>query len=286
MSHMGNDKKRRDEILNSKGIDRYNTFGLRLEWIKILFEEPESFWSNERMGTKMFCSFKHWGEEVGLLTPEKKFVSYFNRLVLLGYDSVRLWGFFWVNAAYNSPLVEIFVRNVGFDSPVDTGNIKELMSNTYRERTKRNALTALLNTFRQSPIGNELGQGICELKGNSVISITRTTWSNPEPLVILYSLFLFAEHSDQLYRFTLSHLLNDSIERKALSPKFLFGLDANELRPLLQGLADEFPDFIAVNFNKAIMENIFLNAEKNAAQVINLFSDVAINFVGGARHVV
>ena len=92
-----------------------------------------------------------------------------------------------------------------------------MFKSSHSDTTKKNALKALKATVRNSPIGEELGQGICEVKGNAVISITRTAWQNPEPLVILYSLYQFAEHSENLYSFTLTDLLDDSDEREALT---------------------------------------------------------------------
>lgn len=89
--------------------------------------------------------------------------------------------------------------------------------------------------------------------------------------MILYSLYKFAEHAENLYSFTLTDLLDDSDERESLSPKILFGLDKEILRPLLQGLANDYTDFIRVDFNKGIQENIFLNANKTSVDVVQLF---------------
>ena len=69
----------------------------------------------------------------------------------------------------------------------------------------------------------------------------------------------------------LTELLADREDRDALSPKILFVLDVEILRPLLQGLANDYPKFIRVNFNKDIQENIFLNADKTPDDVIQLF---------------
>ena len=109
------------------------------------------------------------------------------------------------------------------------------------------------------------------MKGNAVISITRAAWQHPEPLVILYSLYRFAAHADNLYSFTLTELLADNEEREALSPKILFGLDEERLRQILQGLANDYPDFIRVDFNKGIMENIFLSKSHTVFDVVQLF---------------
>lgn len=256
--------------MKTKSLDRYNSFGLRKEWIKILFEEPEGFWRNERMGSKMFCSFRHWGQDVGLLTDKNAFVPDFDKLAALGFDNLKLWGIFWTNAAYSSPLISFFARRVDFYSPVDTETLIAMFGSSLKERTKRNALTSLKNLFRTSPFGNELGQGICELKGNTVVSITRTAWQNPDPLVILYSLYQFAAHAE-VYSFTLTDLLADNDERAALSPKVLFGLNKDVLRPILQGLAVDYPTFIRVDFTKGIMDNIFLEKDKTSSDVISLF---------------
>lgn len=257
--------------MNIKGINRYQTFGLRSEWIKILFENPKTFWNNDRMGSKMFLSFENWGQEVGLLVDKRTFAANLDKIVSLGAESLKLWGFFWINAAYNSTLINFFVKKVEFNLPFNMETLIELLGDSIQERTKKNALASLKNILRASPIGEELGQGICEVKGNAVVSITRTAWQNPEPLVILYSLYQFAEHAENLYSFTLTELLDDSDEREALSPKILFGLDEEILRPLLQGLANDYPKFIRVEFNKGIQENIFLNSEKTSADVVQLF---------------
>lgn len=259
------------EGMTVKGIDNHRTFGLRAEWIKILFENPETFWTNERMGSKMFESFRNWGQEVGLLDDKRQFVANMDKLVLLGADSLKLWGMFWVNAAYRSVLINFYVKKVEFNTPLNDETFMEMLGDSLKERTKRNALVALKNLFRESPLGRQLGQGMCVRKGNAVVSITRVPWQNPEPLVILYSLYRFAAQAAGLYSFTLTELLADETGREALSPKILFGLDESTLRPLLQGLANDYPDFIRVDFNKGIMENIFLNSGKTAEEIVHFF---------------
>ena len=259
------------DVMKIKGIDHYKTFGLRAEWINILFEDIENFWNNERMGSKMFESFSNWGREVGLLEDRKNFVANIEKLQSLGAGNIKLWGMFWTNAAYNSVLINFFVNHVEFNLEYDNETLMDLLGDNLKERTKNNALQSLKNLLRASPIGEKLGQGICELKGNTIVSIKRTAWQNPEPLVILYSLYKFAEYAENLYSFTLTELLEDSDEREALSPKVLFGLDEEILRPLLQGLANDYPDFIRVDFNKGIMENIFLNKGKTSADIVQLF---------------
>ena len=264
--YMGGD----EGTMEITGIDRYKSFGFRPEWVRLYFNDRENFWNNEQMGTKMFDSFKFWAKDSGLIDENKNSTEHFEKFSSLGADSVTLWGIFWVNIAYNSPVMNFFVKNTDFNAAYDKNFFMEMWGDFFKERTKNNALTALKNTFRDSPIGKDLKQGICEIKSNQVISITRKAWENPEPLVILYSLYKFAEKSDEQYSFTLTELLADSAERAALSPKILFGIDEKILRPLLQGLSNDYPNFISVDFNKEIMENIFLKKDKSANSVIQL----------------
>ena len=66
--------------------------------------------------------------------------------------------------------------------------------------TKNSALKtkSLYNTLKASPIGDTLGlgQGELDMKGKTVAGVTKGTWYEPNTIVILYTLYLFAEHMD------------------------------------------------------------------------------------------
>ncbi|MEN6621641.1 MAG: hypothetical protein ABFD50_08855, partial [Smithella sp.] len=126
-------------------------------------------------------------------------------------------------------------------------------------------------TMKASQIGRGLGMAECEMKGKSVVSITKGAWPNPEPLAILYSLYKFAEKSDQLYSFTLSDLFDDDVNRGGISPVKLYNLDRETCQQIIEGLARDYSDFIKANFNKDMMEDIYLVSEKTALDVVTLF---------------
>ena len=110
------------------------------------------------------------------------------------------------------------------------------------------------------------------MKGKTVTSISKGSWYDAEPIVILYELYKFAEKMDGLYSFTLTDLLDDNEEREALSPRAIFGIGADALKPILQGLANNYSDFIQVDFNKGIMENIDLPAGKTGKKAVDVLS--------------
>ncbi len=130
--------------VNIKRIDRYKTFGLRADWIRIYFNDAANFWTNGRMGTRMFDSFKNWGREIELLDKNKNPAPYFEKLASLGADNLKVWGMFWINLAYNSPLINTFVKRVEFDYPCDNNSLKNIFGDSLKERTIQNALSLLM----------------------------------------------------------------------------------------------------------------------------------------------
>lgn len=261
-----------DNNMSAKNIDRYKNFGLRQEWVEIYLEDPENFWTNDRMGTHMFKSFEKWGKEAGLIDQFNAPLPIVNKFIELSSDSPILWGYIYANIAYNSSIFNWFIRNTGFESEYQSSDLQIMLGDEYSETTKKNALTAMKDTIKSSHIEGLLNLASCDLKGKQVVSVTRHEWQDPEPIIVLYSMYLFAEHMDSLYSFTLSDLLDDSFDRDGLSPRLIFGLDRDTLKPILQGLANNYPEYISVDFNKGIMENIDLPAGKNGKTAMDVLS--------------
>lgn len=259
-----------DDDLNTMIIPTYRSFGFRGEWLRIFFEETRDVALSGRLGKDMIPAFREWGRHGGLLERNNEALPIVDKLATLGAGSLKVWGYIFVNLAYNSNLIKVYVRNFNFNEAHGDGFLMAIFGNRYTDTSKRSFLTALKNTLKSSPIGVGLNQGHCEMKGKSVVSITRRAWQNPEPLVILYSLYRFAKCANDLHSFTLTELVADG-EREAMSPRIIFGLEAEELRVILQGLANDYSDFIRVDFNKGVLDNIFLNAGKTLDDVVEIF---------------
>ena len=119
--------------MNIARMDRYARFGLKSDWIKIYFEDAENFWTNNIMGNRMFDSFKNWGREIELLDKDKNPAPSYKKLAALGVNSLKVWGIFWVNLAYNSPLINFFVKNVEFDLVCDNDLLINLFGDSLKE---------------------------------------------------------------------------------------------------------------------------------------------------------
>ena len=117
----------------------------------------------------MFYAFDKWAREI-LLIDEKKAPSPFvDKMIELGGDSPILWGYFYVNMAYNSPIVNWFIRHVSFGMTYSNDSLMLMLGDELKERTRKNALTSLKDTLRNSPIGWLLGQGEFEMKGKQIL---------------------------------------------------------------------------------------------------------------------
>ena len=86
----------------------------------------------------------------------------------------------------------------------------------------------------------------------------------------LDSLYKFAEACGDYYQFTLTRLMDPTVESDGVSPIQIFGLDKDTMTSILKGLATNYPDYISVAFTLDL-DNINLRQEKTSADVLGLF---------------
>ena len=101
-------------------------------------------------------------------------------------------------------------------------------------------------------------------------SVYRSGWNNVSPLVVLYSLYKFAEACGDYYQFTLTRLLNYDIYSDGISPTHIFGLSRDVMEKTLNGLSVNYPEYISASFTLDL-DNITLRSEKSAADILQLF---------------
>lgn len=262
-------------IMTKKGIAAYQTRGLRKDWLDLYFDLGTDFWGNERLGKNMFLSLKVWLKEAGLLSG-LSITLLGEKLSTLGVKNLLVWTTIYTNLAYNSPLINWYVTELDPFYPYDNQALKTLLGEKHSSSVKESAISSLKETLKTTPLGSELETGVCEMKGNTVLSITKNTWNNPEPLAILYSLYKFAEEADRYFSFTLTDLLSDSPDRKGISPARLFNLSKETVQQILYQLSLDYSSFIKVVFNKDL-ENVYLNSEKTSLDIVELFNEGATN---------
>lgn len=247
-------------------LNSYSHHAPKMEWIKQYFQFKNSFDENHTLGSQMYNFFKRFLKDAKLLDNDG-FSTTAQIIDTLGLDDLASWGIIFTNLCY-APQVGWFVSTTAFDEEYSKQYLASAMIDAGAKESWTNDIFSSLCRMAELPLG-EIGLGIIYREKNRAVSITRKTWKNPDPRVILYALYKFAENCGDYYQFTLSTLLDDSIERDGISPTRIFGLDRDTMVPLLNGLSVNYPEFISASFSLGL-ETINLRSEKKSEDVLSL----------------
>jgi phosphoadenosine phosphosulfate reductase len=262
--------------MNLKGMNRYQTFGFRQPWLEHFFEYGSECFSKNQLGNRQYDALKVWLREGGLLSPANKGeksgmpTELFERLKPLGPYSTSVWAVIWANLAYTSIITRWYMLSVSPGEVYEKNDLVFMLGDDYARSTRDNAVTALLETFRHSPIGSVLKQGIpVQVGGNW--RFAKDGWETPEATAILYSLYLYAEKTGR-YTFSLKQMEEAKASPEALGvdPASVFGLKFGDIRGILQEIALQDKEYIRVSFVKDL-DTVHLTQNVKSIDVISLF---------------
>lgn len=256
-------------LMTSKNtsLNSYSHHAPKMDWVRQYFEYKNTFDENHTLGSQMYSFFKRFLRDAGLLN-DKGFTSTAELIERIGYDSPAAWGIIFTNLVY-TPQVNWYVVNITFGQYYKKELITSMLVDSGAKDTWTGDIFSSLTRLCELPLGN-IGFGSADKNRSRCMGITRSAWTNPVPEVILYSLYKFAEACGDYYQFSLSTLMDDSIDRNGISPTRIFGLDRDNMIRLLNGLSGNYPDFISASFTLDL-ETITLNKGKTSADVLNLF---------------
>lgn len=264
--------------MNLKGMNRYQHFGFRRPWLEHFFEYGTNCFTMGQLGNRQYDALRVWLREAELLTPASKGdksgtpTELCERLRPLGAGHPLVWAIVWTNLAYNSIITKWYMLYAKTDETYDKAELVFMLGDDYSPSTRDNAVTALLETLRHSPIGTVLKQGIPIPDGAS-FKFIKQGWDTPEAVAILYALYKFADETGR-YTFTLTQLANarTNADAKGVDPVSIFGLDPNNFKAILQDIALHYPEYIRVVFVQDL-DNIILVPEKKPIDVLNLIAE-------------
>lgn len=251
--------------------DQYKNFGFRQNFLEHFMTEGIGCFNMTVLGTGQYFALRHWLFEAGLISsPDKKnmeLTKLGERMMQFGSYNPFTWAILWANLAYNSVVSRCYCLNAEQGSQYNILDIADMIDDSYAPTTRKNAANALANTFRESPIGSYLAQGL-SIPGTT--TYLRDGWQMPDAVALLYSLYLYAEHTGR-HAFTLTELIkvHNTPDAPGVSPADIYGLDSKKLRECLQGLALTFPDYIRVSFINDL-DNIVLESKFNSLNILNL----------------
>ena len=296
-----NSIKNRIGVKAMTGLDRYYSFGIKENWLRVYFdyEGTSSFWNSDGDGevpNKKKDAFLNFVKDAGLVDEDKslkgkeyKYIKYkpnkfAEKMFSLGVDDESMWAYLMCNLVYAEDSEEFrwFIKNIPISETSTPESIKlrldEVMENDKSGLGKRNICDALKSFLIKTPFGKQLGLGSVidyeeKVSSNGRETITlnyfvRGSWKNPDEKVILYALYKFAEACGNYRQFTLTRLLDTSVESAGISPTQIFGLNRETMEKILNGLTFNYPDLIEARFTLGL-DNITLKSDKTANEILN-----------------
>lgn len=252
------------------GINKYLSVGIDANWIES-YAQNNSYEPGNRKTDVMF----------GFLSDadlvKKRQITPFGEMVFtFDLDGELPWALMLCNLAY-TPQFGWYIKNVPF---YETFTIESAGLRLKQDDVTDKAIGEFWNGFKvildtTKPF-NSIGFGIPEIEekttktGDSkkkMISLTRIPWANYDERVILYSLYKFAEACGNYKQFTLTRLLDHSIESDGISPTLIFGLDRECMEKVLNGLTFNYPDLIEARFTLGL-DSITLKSELSSVEIL------------------
>lgn len=253
----------------NKSLNCYSHHAPKMEWFTQFFNLKDEFDKKHSLGSQMHSFFKRFLRDSGLI-DENGFSSTAKIIDGLGLDNLSSWGIMLTNLSY-TPQINWYVKRLRM---LETYNKDYTLSLLVADGAKDswvNDIWSSFGRFVELPF-NEVGMGYSEKEKRHVTAIVRTPWQNPDPRVVLYALYKFAEGCGGYYQFTLSRLLNHEIDSEGVSPTEIFGINRDLMQKILTGLSINYPEFINASFTHDL-DNITLRNEASSQDVLELFKE-------------
>ncbi|MCL1794774.1 MAG: phosphoadenosine phosphosulfate reductase family protein [Oscillospiraceae bacterium] len=248
-----------------KSLNSFADHAPKPEWLRSFFELKEIFFTEHTLGPMMFDMFRRFLKDASL--NEKNHFTLFAELISqIGWETDVAQGLILINLVSENPQMEWYVGSFDIGRSYARQTVEDML---IADDVKPKDAKSIVKSYKrlvELPLGTNLHFGYVTDDGDLV----RTKCSVSDPRVVLYGLFKFAEKCNDYKGFTLATLLNDSIERDGVSPTRIFGLDRDDMKPILLGLSAKYPEFIVASFTHDL-EKITLAEDKSSQDVLDLF---------------
>ena len=142
------------------GLNSYITFGLRRHWLEDFLLRGEEFFLNHTLGPQQIKAFKRYLKHSELITPRGELTPlYFQVKEIFEKKGDVAWLIVWFYLCKNSELFKWYVETFPWNFEFTKLLLEEKLRTQFhlKERTAKNSINALINTFKTSPLGNWFG---------------------------------------------------------------------------------------------------------------------------------
>ena len=248
-----------------KSLNSFADHAPKPEWLRSFFELKEAFFSEHTLGPMMFDMFRRFLKDASL-NEKNHFTPFAELISQIGWETDTAQGLILVNLVSENPQMEWYVSNFDVGRAYARQTVEDMLTAVDVKPKDAKSIAKSYKRLVETPLGTSLHWGFVTDKGDLV----RTKCTVSDPRVVLYGLFKFSEKCNDFKEFTLATLLNDSIDRDGISPTRIFGLNREEMIPILLGLSAKYPEFITASFTHDL-EKITLAEDKSSGDVLDLF---------------
>jgi len=261
--------------MNEKRIatSKYQTFGLRNEWLINFINEPEQWIEMNKLGlgNRQIQSMVAWLKDCGLLDKTKNLTE-LSLLLNKKYknNELILWSIIWINLSYKVNIIKWFSLNINWGERFSTRELVELIvsyDSNSKIKTTSNAVNSLVNMFANSPLNDKFRIGKLDKKSN-IRYISKIGSDEIHQTTIAYSLYKYAEHKKR-YNFTVSELYRKECDG---GPYKQFGISKEKFENILRGLQENRNQIVKVDLT-ANLDNIFLREDVTSIEVLKLLTE-------------
>ena len=254
-----------------KSLNSFADHAPKPEWLRSFFELKEAFFSEHTLGPMMFDMFRRFLKDASL-NEKNHFTSFAELISQIGWETDTAQGLILINLVAENPQMKWYANNFDVGRSYARQTVEDMLTAVDVKQKDAKSIAKSYKRLVETPLGTSLHWGFVTDEGDLV----RTKCSVSDPRVVLYGLFKFAEKCNDYKEFTLATLLNESIDRNGISPTRIFGLDRDDMTPLLLGLSAKYPEFITASFTHDL-EKITLAEDNSSQDVLDLFEGNAAN---------
>lgn len=249
----------------TQSLNCFSHHAPKMDWMEQYFTFKNKFKEKNTLGSQMYNFFKRFLKDAELL-DDNGFTRFAEIVNDIGLDDDLSWALMLSNLAYN-PQIGWYVENVSFGETMSKEYICNMLVDSGADEKWVNDVWGSFTRILVLPF-SKVGLGKMVKEKSKAVALYRTGWENPDERVIMYSLYKFAEACGNYKQFTLTRLLDTSIESDGVSPTQIFGLNRETMEKVLNGLTFNYPDLIEARFTLGL-DNITLKSDKSADEILN-----------------
>ena len=249
----------------TQSLNCFSHHAPKLDWMEQYFTFKNEFKEKNTLGSQMFSFFKRFLKDADLL-DDNGFTRFAEIISDIGLDENLSWALMLANLAYN-PQIGWYICNISFGETMSKEYVCSMLVDSGADEKWVNDVWSSLARILDLPFSH-VGLGEMVKGKNKAVALYRTGWQVPDERVILYSLYQFSEKCGNFKQFTLTRLLDTSIESDGISPTQIFGLNRDTMEKVLNGLTFNYPDLIEARFTLGL-DNITLKSNKSAEEILN-----------------